>query len=269
MTRFTLAERAWLQAALFLLALVPVTLVAGALDDRLLNDISVWVKPMKFHVSTAIHLLTLGILVRFLPDRTRGAAWLSGLALVSAGAAILEILVITVQAARGVASHFNNDTMIDSVIYGLMGIGVMLVILPTPIIGGRFLAAKTTDRLGGGLKLGTGLGLILGFILTLVIAGYMSMQPTGHWVDAPRTDLGGVPIVGWSRQGGDLRVPHFFATHLMQALPLVGYFADKLAGKRARVIVWIAAIAGSVIAIATFMQALAGQPFIGEGFILF
>lgn len=262
MTRFFLAERVWLQAAFLLLALVPVTLVAGAMDDRLINDISVWVKPMKFHVSTAIHLITLGLLVRFLPDRTRKAGWLSAIAFVSAGAAILEILIITVQAARGVASHFNNDTMIDALIYALMGVGVMLVVLPAPVLGGRFLAAKTSDRLGPGLKLGAGLGLTLGFILTLVIAGYMSMQPTGHWVDAPHTDLGGVPIVGWSRQGGDLRVPHFFATHLMQALPILGYLADRLAGSMARTIVWAAAIAGSGIAVATFMQALAGQPFI-------
>jgi len=209
MTRFSLAERVWLQAAILLLALVPVIVFAGAIDGRVLNDISVWVKPMKFHVSTAIHLITLGVLVRFLPDRTRKAGWLSGIAFVSAGAAVLEILVITVQAARGVASHFNNDTMIDSLIYALMGVGVMLVILPAPILGGRFLAAKTTDRLGAGLKLGAGLGLILGFVLTLVIAGYMSMQPTGHWVDAPRTDLGGVPIVGWSRQGGGPACPAF------------------------------------------------------------
>ncbi|PQA87984.1 hypothetical protein [Hyphococcus luteus] len=266
MKRFTYSERVWLQAALLLLAAIPATLVARELDVRTVNDINVWIKPLKFFASTALHLATLALLVTFLSDKARAARWLSVMAGVSAFAAIVEIAVIAAQAGRGVASHFNFTTSFDALIYTFMGAGVLVVTIPALVIGVWFLRAPVTEKLTPGLKLSAGLGLTLGFLLTLVIAGYMSAQPGGHWVGGPRTDLGGLPIVGWSREGGDLRVPHFFATHLMQALPLLGYAAEKifkLDATTAKRAVWIAAALGVALALATFMQALNGEPFIG------
>ncbi len=265
MRQYSFAERVWFQSAFLILALIPAALIASQFDSRTLNDIPVWVKPIKFYVSTAVHLITLAILVRFFADGVRNALWLGIIAAISALATILEILPLTAQAARGVASHFNFSTQLDAGLYALMGIGAILMIIPALIIGLRFLWAPVSEKLTPGLKLGAGLGLTLGFILTLVIAGYMSMQPDGHWVNAPHTDHGSIPILGWSRQGGDLRVPHFFATHLMQVLPVLGYLGDKLfsnEGQTAKRVVWIAAIFGAGLTIVTFAQALAGQPFI-------
>lgn len=263
MKKFTFAERVWLQAAFLLLAAAPMTLIAYQLDGRLINDIPIWIKPLKFYVSTALHLATLAVLVRFLPDKTRRAAWLSVLAGVSATAAIFEIMLIAGQAARGVASHFNRDTMLDLAIYGIMGLGAVFIVAPAIVLGVKFLRTPVSEKLTPGLKLGAGLGLTLGFILTLTIAGYMSAQPTGHWVGAPPTDAGGLPVFGWSRQGGDLRVPHFFATHLMQALPFAGFLADRSVGAAAaKRTVWAVAAVGVAVALATFVQALSGMPFI-------
>ena len=63
--------------------------------------------------------------------------------------------------------------------------------------------------------------------------------------------------------GGDLRVPHFFATHLMQALPVVGWLADRLLPRLGLGIVVAATAAGIAIVAATFVQALAGRAFWG------
>jgi hypothetical protein len=107
---------------------------------------------------------------------------------------------------------------------------------------------------------------LLGFILTLGIAGYLSSLPTGHWVSAPPTDSAGLPIVGWTRQGGDLRVAHFFATHLMQFLPLVGFLLDKkirLKVMKPKTLVYVLAVMGVVFTLGTLMQALDGEPFLG------
>ena len=105
---------------------------------------------------------------------------------------------------------------------------------------------------------------MLGASLTLVIAGLMSsgvVDGPGHWIGGVRSDAQGLPVVGWSTTGGDLRVPHFFATHLMQALPVVGLLADAIAPRAARAGVWFAAVAGVAIVGVTVGQALGGHPF--------
>ncbi len=265
MTRYYFSERVWLQSAFLLLAAIPAILIAFQFDARMINDIPIWVKPLKFHVSTSLHLITLAVLVQFLSKDTRTSIWLGAVAVISAVAAVIELLIISGQAVRGVPSHFNFATSFDAIVYAMMGVGALLLIMPALVLGLRFLTAPVSEKLSPGLKLGAGLGLTIGFILTLVLAGYMSMRSGGHWVGGPQTDEGGVPIVGWSRQGGDLRVSHFIATHLMQVLPLVGYLGDKLFGVDSATpkrIVWIAAISGTALTIATFMQALAGQPFV-------
>ena len=71
-------------------------------------------------------------------------------------------------------------------------------------------------------------------------------------------------MVGWSTTGGDLRAPHFFATHLIQTLPIVGWLSDRMTPSFARGPVWLAAIVGLIIVGATFGQALDGTPLIGS-----
>src|SRR5690606_38973715 len=73
------------------------------------------------------------------------------------------------------------------------------------------------------LRLSAALGLVLSAVTTLVIAGYMSSVAGAHWVRNVTTDAGGLPLVGWSQQVGDLRVAHFFASHGLQFLPMLGF----------------------------------------------
>ena len=265
MRQFPFAERIWLQSGFLILAAIPVTIAAYHMDGRLVNDIPIWTKPLKFQVSIAVHLITLAILVRFFSEETRSAFWLSGIAVLSSLSGILETMVISLQSARGVASHFNEETVFDQIVYAVMGVGALILIMPTLVVGVRFLFARSSERLTPGLKLGAGLGLALSFLLTVPIAGYMSIGMDGHWINAPRTDAGGLPLVGWSREGGDLRVSHFFSSHLMQVLPLIGFMADKNLGRDS---VWpvrlvlVATLAGVAMVIGTALQAFAGQPFI-------
>jgi hypothetical protein len=94
-------------------------------------------------------------------------------------------------------------------------------------------------------------------------AGIAIAANTGHWVAAAHTDVGGFPIFGWTRTGGDLRVGHFFGIHAMQILPLLGLLvgADRRHG---RAIVWIGGRwPARVFTVATTVQARFGQPFLG------
>ena len=112
--------------------------------------------------------------------------------------------------------------------------------------------------------MGAASGLMIGAVLTLITAGVLSsgIDGPGHWVGGIRTDASGLFLVGWSRTGGDLRVPHFFATHIMQALPLLGLALDRYRPEMARRGVWIGAAASIAIVAATFVQAASGRPFL-------
>lgn len=96
-------------------------------------------------------------------------------------------------------------------------------------------------------------------MLTVIVAGYMAGQP-GHLVGTPVTGVR-VPLMGWSREVGDLRLPHFLATHAMHVIPLAGLLAvRRLAPVAALRVVWVLS-AGFVLATAaTFAMAIRGLP---------
>ena len=143
--------------------------------------------------------------------------------------------------------------------YAGMGVGAVTLILGAAVIG--LLVYRCPIReMGQGLRLGILLGMVLGFVMTLVVAGYMS-QNYGHWVGGIRSDADGLPLVGWVRGGGDLRVSHFFAMHMMQIIPLIGWVADRWSHRPKRIVIVASAVSVGVV-VATFIQALSGQPFI-------
>ena len=262
------AQRNWTQASLLSLAFIPVFLIALWFDTRLLNDISIWIKPIKFHLATFVHLFTFAIVLRFLESQQSGARWIAIMAFISAGASIFELALIDFQATRAVASHFNNSSNFDGVIYALMGVNALLLTLPAPVLGAVFLLSKQATQIPLGIKLGVGWGLLLGGVFTFIIAGYMSMQK-GHWVGESVSDASGIVFTGWSNDVGDLRVPHFFATHMMQLLPLFGWLVDKhVIASRALVksIMLLAVFILNALTFTLFYQALAGRPLISVFF---
>ena len=93
-------------------------------------------------------------------------------------------------------------------------------------------------------------------------AGIMIAQNGGHWVGGVASDAGGLSIFGWARDGGDLRVAHFFGMHAMQVLPVVALAADRLASRWASAVVLVATTAYAALTCAVLAQALAGRPFL-------
>jgi hypothetical protein len=152
--------------------------------------------------------------------------------------------------------------------YTLMGIGAVVLASAALVLG--ILIARNRDYgLPAAVKLAVVLGLILTFAIGTGFGGYLSAQRAGHWVGGVLSDSGGLPLVKWSRSGGDLRVAHFFGIHAMHFIPAFA-FALHLAGsmrmrqttqKRAVQAVWIFAIAFTGFCIWTFIQARLGLPF--------
>jgi hypothetical protein len=124
------------------------------------------------------------------------------------------------------------------------------------------------------LWLGAVLGLLGGSIATLLVAVPLSsgvIAGPGPWVGGVPGNGAGLPLLGWSTTGGDLRVPHFVATHLVQALPLAGWLMARGAAaghwptRRARAGVWAAAALGFGLVALTMAQAVSGQPLLALG----
>ena len=65
-------EPLWFDATVALLSLAMVCLLAGTLDERLFNGVSVWAKPSKFAVSLALYFVTLLILSATFPSAIFG-----------------------------------------------------------------------------------------------------------------------------------------------------------------------------------------------------
>ena len=82
-------------------------------DARLLNGVSVWEKPAKFFLSLSLHMATLAWGLSLLPAGDRQAPLIHAASLIFLAAASFEMLYITLQAARGEASHFNDTTAFE------------------------------------------------------------------------------------------------------------------------------------------------------------
>lgn len=259
--------------ALMAVFLLPAMILQGV-DPRTFNDINVWVKPTKFALSLILYFATLAWAVGLLaPDPTapgrRGRDGVRRGFLLALGAGLFEMAYISLQAARGRASHFNQATPAESLLYMVMGVGAVLLVAVSFDLGRRILKTPQPG-LGTGVRLGAGIGLTLGSAATLVTAGILGSgavplalgYPEGHWVGGSLSDALGLPFLGWSTTGGDLRVPHFFATHIMQVLPVLGWLADRISPRRARPLVLAGAAVLVGVVVATFLQAVSGMPFL-------
>ncbi|MBX9454533.1 MAG: hypothetical protein KL863_00120 [Rhizobium sp.] len=240
------------------------SVAAYLIDERLLYGISVWSKPIKFQLSLILLYLTLLWLLPLIDARTRGGRVARATTVVLAVATTLEIAYITLQAARGTASHFNTGTPREAMLYQLMGLGAVAIVVAAFVFGYLILRHGRAGT-GDGFRLGAAAGLMLGAVLTLVTAGILAsgaIDGAGHWVGGDRSDAGGLFLLGWSRTGGDLRVPHFFATHIMQALPLLGLLLDRFRPGAARTGLAIGAVLSILVVAATLLQAVSGRPFL-------
>jgi hypothetical protein len=246
--------------AIFLaLSTLPV-LAALQLDPREWLGEAIWLKPLKFQIALAIYLVTLAFFARFLPARTLQArGWTVYVNLVCF-AVLAEMAWIGGAAAMGTGSHFNTATPFWNALYGLMGFFAAFLTSASFVMA-LLIWRNGATGLDPALKHSIVLGLGLTLPLTLIVAFTMA-GGTGHLVGEAVTGAR-LPLMGWSREVGDLRVAHFLATHALHAVPLVGWLvAGRLAPPTARAAVLFAALLWVGLTFATFAQALAGKPLI-------
>ncbi|MGW4828626.1 hypothetical protein ACWEOG_13675 [Amycolatopsis japonica] len=249
--------------------------LAMLIDQRTLNGAPLWAKPFKFAVSATLYFFTWSWLVSLLPKFRRTASWLANVLVVIFGA---EYALVIFQAARVRASHFNNSTPLDNTIFQVMGgmiavLWVVNLVLTIAVMFTRIpdLATAWAARIGAILGM---IGISLATLMSsptpdqqaLLDATGQSAMIGAHTVGLP--DGGpGLPILGWSTVGGDLRIPHFLGLHGLQALPLLALVLGVLAARyprlrddvlRLRLVVIAGVGYAGLLALLTW-QALRGQ----------
>lgn len=231
------------------------TLLTMVLDPRLFQGDSIWLKPLKFELSLSLYLLSLAFFARHLPSGLIHSRVYRVYAGIVVAAAILEMIWIVAAAAMGTASHFNVSTPIWRMLYPFMGM-VAVVLTSASLLFGVLIWRNDSTSLSPATRTAIALGLVLTFFLTVLTASTMA-SGSGHLVGVPVTGAR-IPVLGWSTEVGDLRMPHFLATHAMQVIPLMALLVHN----RRLSISWLVAGLYTAVTLATFMLSLRGLPLI-------
>ena len=247
------------------LGVLVAALTLQQLDHRLVGGVSSWLKPAKFGLSIVLTASSLAwILGQMTWPRARRAGTLIGAIFV------VELAIVVLQSARGVPSHFNNATPLDRALFAIMGVGVAVfwgaeLYVTVRAFRQDFASEIRTWAIRLGL-VGALLGGAIGFLMPLPTRAQLAFAATGrnpdlvgaHAVGVP--DGGpGLPITRWSTEGGDLRVPHFFGLHALQALPLIALVLERRRRTKARPVVALG-VAWIGLTIVALVQSLRGQP---------
>ena len=255
-------------------ALIPVVLVAMVVDPTVITGVNGWIKPLKFLLSTLIYGGTFLWLLSFVRGRRR---WVQVLANVTAAALLIEIALIIMQVLRNTTSHFNAATPFDAVVFSIMRTAITVLAVMYLILAVLLIMQRMDDRvMAWGLRLAviaSFAGMLVAFLMT---AGPTPSQRAALEAGEAVTAIGahsvgvedggpGLPLVGWSTVGGDLRIPHFVGLHGLQVLVVLAWLLTRPAARRRwdekqRVaLVWIGGLAYMGWTGLLTWQALRGQ----------
>ncbi|WP_410643072.1 hypothetical protein [Amycolatopsis sp. lyj-346] len=224
--------------------LCAVSLLGLLFDDRTLVNAPIWLKPVKFAGSIGLYALTLAWLLTHV-RRGRRAGWWFG-TVFAAGMGLDVALLVWQIAVRGRTLHFNKATPADVMINDLVAGGAYAAWLMAAAVAVLLLFQRIPDRaLRSALRWGAALAVVGMYVATLMFSPSPAQQAVLDANGRPSTfgahsvgveDGGpGLPVVGWSTVGGDLRIPHFVGIHALQVLPLVA-FGLLVAARRHRVL---------------------------------
>lgn len=230
----------------FLIALVCFILIFSTTTK--VNNISAWIKPMKFALSIGIYCWTMVWYAAYLPQFNW--TWFERITIAMLG---FEIIYIFVQASRGQRSHFNLSNGFYSAMYSLMAMAATAVTLYTTYIGIQFFTQKNIalpDYYLWSIRLGIIIFVIFSF------EGFVMGARLSHTIGGSDGSVG-IPFLNWSKTFGDPRVAHFIGMHALQVIPFLSLYLLK--NTKATIVL---SSLYFLLAMYTLVQALNGKPFI-------
>jgi hypothetical protein len=253
----------WLAAASVVGSLVVTVLYFT--DSRELLGVSVWEKPLKFLLSTAIYAATFSWFHSLVGAGKRIVWWLGTLI---ASMLVLELVIIIGLASVGLTSHFNVSNGFQITMWSLMATGISTLWLLSFAVGAYLWSTTAVDPvIRDGIRWGVVIGLLgMGLAFTMTsptpnqladFEGIAGAHTVGTADGGP-----GLPFLGWSTIGGDLRISHFVGLHALQALPLVAIILVRLVSSDVlqRALLHGAGVTYILLVAVVYLQALAGEP---------
>lgn len=241
-----IVQRAWrfhrplALATLLSAALVVPPLLGMALDAKVITGANAWMKPLKFAIAATVYGASFLWLLTFVNGRRRFVRFAGS---VTGFVLVLEVVLIAMQVVRGTTSHFNAGTPFDAAVFSLMGTAITVLALMNLSLGIVLLLQRMPDPV-----VASGLRFALFVAFSGMMVAFLMTSPTPAQLDAMRAErevaaIGahsvgvpdggpGLPVVGWSTMGGDLRVPHFVGIHGMQVFALLGWVLSQTAARR-------------------------------------
>ncbi|MFD0481468.1 hypothetical protein ACFQ46_02590 [Kineococcus sp. GCM10028916] len=211
-----------------------VSAVGLVVDPREILGAPAWAKPLKFSLSILLYTVTWAWLIAHLP---RWRSLTRALGTVIAVTLVVEQVLIVWAAATGTTSHFNVSNGLHATVWAVMAVSITVMYLATFVTSAAVFLVRFEDpALTLALRAGVLVALVgigVAFLMTAPTSAQLS-APTGiigaHAVGVP--DGGpGLPLLGWSTNGGDFRVAHFVGIHALQVLPLLALLT-RAAGRR-------------------------------------
>lgn len=213
--------------------------------------LNAWVKPMKFFASTVIFCWSMSWYMSSLNQKMVVSIF-SWTVVITLG---FELIWISFKAYNGELSHFNISSVLNGVMFGMMGLAITIMTLFTAYIGLLFFTGSFPN-LPASYVWGIRLGIL--FFVVFAFEGFLMSSNMGHTIGAP--DGGkGLRILNWSVTNGDLRVAHFVGMHSLQVLPIAGYYFLKTGKAIVGFSVLYLAIAALIL-----VQSLMGIPLIRQ-----
>ncbi len=188
------------------------------IDNRPWTGPLSWRKAISFGFSFGITTLCLTWVMSFLPRR-RSLNWLLMGAL---GIAVLaEVSLVTMQAWRGVPSHFNFATPFDAAVFFWMGatIGVVGIVVIVITLWSLF-SLRAPRSMAWAIRS----GLIL-LLAGQAVGGLMIASGNAKVLDRATGEFLAERVAGASIMSpqGQLKVPHAVSIHGLQVLPLLAW----------------------------------------------
>jgi len=222
-------------------------------DGRELMGINIWIKPTKFILTAIIVLWTMAWYFMAYPFQEKTKTILS---IAAAVLMLIENILISLQAFRGVLSHYNDQSVFDIMVFSLMGtsIGLFTFLAFCIFIKSFSFKLKFSTAMKWSFRIAW-----FAFLFASAVGGSMVAE-NGHTIGVE--DGGpGIPFFNWSTEGGDLRIAHFFGLHAIQIIPFVSWVISKTI-KRNSVMTFLS-IAFALLYLGwilfTFYQAKMGQ----------